>query len=633
MLDTATRSDLSRKYQLSMPLLHITRRKKGSNAVEELRFVDLCAGLGGFHLALSRAEVALGGAPTPKRWKFKCVMAAEIAEQLRQIYPRNFPEISKTYAEYFPSERCVATPGLSDLYDADGVLTRVHGDLAHLVDVEQNALKCWPGTNEPIVPDHDLLCAGFPCQPFSKSGAQLGFRDLNGTVFQMLAVIIARRQPRYVFLENVGNFERHNNGDTWKTVRQTLEDLGYAVRATTTVGGPDSGLGLLSPHHIGLPQHRDRFFIVAQRKAEVGDFHPDRYPFPLSFRSHASPDARLAELEFESENALKAVIARTQIMASRGELEAAHLSDDRKRCVNHWRDLLLKIEAHDEESPRDSFQPLPSFPIWGYELDPWHHYPADKNPGLLSNRPSALARQRRELIDRLGESYGNYAPRGDRAYLGSRDPSGDELAAWVASWPQYARSRDTWPGWKRRFVEQNREWAKLLWNRLDRNWLRSWLDELFTLPASHQKLEWNCKGEDLDPWNHILQFRPSGLRVKRFRHIPALVAMTTTQIPIVPQPGSKGRSRHLLEGEALELQGFPRTWEVPSSKGATFAALGNAVHADLVAAIARSWLFEERGPYCRKGELLNDQRSDAHGNAPRPRRTDSRNSLKSAEVG
>lgn len=578
--------------------------------------MDFCAGLGGFHLALSRAAAALSEGGAPKRWKFRCVMAADIEERLREVYPRNFPEIEEVYAEHYPPERCSETPGLSDLYDADGALARVHGDLAHLVDVERDTLKCWPGTDEPIVPAHDLLCAGFPCQPFSKSGAQLGFKDLNGTVFRMLAVIISRRRPRFVFLENVGNFERHDGGNTWKIVRKTLENMGYSVRATTTVGGADSGLGLLSPHHIGLPQHRERFFIVAQREDEVGAFHEERYPFPLSFRSHVSPDARLAELDDQSERALKAVIARTQAEASPQELAAARLSDDRKRCVNHWRKLLLKIEAHDAKSPAASFRPLPSFPIWGYELDPWHHYPAEENPRPLAERPSALAQHRRDLIAKLVADLGDYAPRGDRSFLASRDPSEDDVARWVASWPQYARSRDSWPRWKRRFIEQNREWAVLLWDRLDRDWLRSWLDELFALPASHQKLEWNCKGEDLDLWNHILQFRPSGLRVKRFRHIPALVAMTMTQIPVVPVPGAKGSARHLLASEALELQGFPRTWQVPTSKGATFTALGNAVHVDLVAAIARSWLFEEHGPHDAKGELLEDVAVGAAGDVP-----------------
>jgi DNA (cytosine-5)-methyltransferase 1 len=128
------------------------------------------------------------------------------------------------------------------------------------------------------------------------------------------------------------------------------------------------------------------------------------------------------------------------------------------------------------------------------------------------------------------------------------------------------------------------------------------LDELFDVIAvpSLQKLEWNCKGEELNIWNHILQFRPSGLRVKRLAHVPALVAMTTTQIPIVPRlnteesltgaaVGTKGR--HLLPSEALQLQGFPPHWRLPKSRERAFTCFGNAVHAGLVKDVFLDWLF------------------------------------------
>ncbi len=559
-------------------------------------------------------------------------MAADVEEQLRKVYPMNFPEIAAIYAELYPPERCAETPNLSDLYDADGRLQRVHGDLAHLVDVERDTLICWPKTDQPIVPEHDVLCAGFPCQPFSKSGAQLGFRDLKGTVFRMLAVIIEHRQPKYVFLENVGNFERHDGGNTWRIVRETLEDLGYSVRATTTVGGSGAGLGLLSPHHLGLPQHRERFFIVAQRVAEAGAFEPERYPFPISFRSSVAPDVRLAELELEAERMLRSVIARTQLEASPEELATAQLSNSRTHCVNHWRELLLRIAEHDAKALDRPIRPLPSFPIWGYELDPWHHYPAHENPRLLADQPALLKEHRRALVTKLVDDLGDFAPQSGRPYLASASPTDRELENWVSTWPQYARSRDSWPGWKQRVIEQNREWALLLWSRLDRAWLRAWLDELFTFPPSHQKLEWNCKGEELDLWSHILQFRPSGLRVKRFRHVPALVAMTMTQIPVVPVLGSSVRARHLLACEALELQGFPRTWALPLSKSAMFSALGNAVHVDLVAAIVRAWLFEENGPHNSSGDVLHVRAADERKAKPNHGQKTVKGSLKLGQL-
>lgn len=580
--------------------------QRGKGNSEELRFVDLCAGLGGFHQALIQAqrESAARSEPPTRAWTFKCVMAADIDSRLREVYPRNFPELAEVYPTLFPPEKCAETKGLEDIYDQDRKLIRIHGNLADLVDVERDALRCWPGSNLPIVPEHDLLCAGFPCQPFSKSGAQLGFADLNGTVFRMIAVIIAKRRPRFVFLENVGNFERHDNGNTWETVRKVLTNLGYSVRATTTVGGKDNGLGLLSPHHLGLPQHRERFFIVAQREEEAGSFLDSQYPFPLSFRSNPQPSIQSVMLDRRSEDALRRVIAKTEEIASRDELRAAQVSTERIRCVNHWRDLLKRIESHDRRRATDKIGPLPSFPIWGYELDPWNEYPIACNPGLLEGHPGSLQHYRRKLVGVLSSEIGDYGPR-DRAFLCKSNPTNVDIRAWVETWPRYARSRDAWPLWKKKFIEQNRAWSRLLWSRLDKNWLRRWLDELYLMPPSHQKLEWNCQGEDPDLWRHILQFRPSGLRVKRFRHIPALVAMTTTQIPIVPSAGGAAPpARHLLTSEALELQGFPRTWAIPAAKEAVFQAIGNAVHVGLVAAIARTWLFEEDGPYDAAGRRL-----------------------------
>ena len=163
---------------------------------KKLRFIDLFAGLGGFHVALSR----LG---------HNCVFASEINEELRDLYQQNF--------------------GM-----------RSHGDI-RAVDLKE-------------IPAHDILCAGFPCQPFSKAGGQLGLKDeLRGTLFGNIVTIVKERKPEYLILENVGNFERHDNGHTWATVRQTLGRLGYDVRATEhkATGGP----GLLSPHHLGFPHH------------------------------------------------------------------------------------------------------------------------------------------------------------------------------------------------------------------------------------------------------------------------------------------------------------------------------------------------------------------------------------------
>ena len=131
-----------------------------------MKFVDLFAGLGGFRLALER----LG---------HECVFASEIDGSLREVYNRNFPK----------------GPAL-------------HGDIRRSKD---------------HVPPHDILCAGFPCQPFSKSGTQAGLKDTtSGTLFHEILGILLTHKPTYVILENVGNFERHDEGRTWCIVKTSL---------------------------------------------------------------------------------------------------------------------------------------------------------------------------------------------------------------------------------------------------------------------------------------------------------------------------------------------------------------------------------------------------------------------------
>jgi DNA (cytosine-5)-methyltransferase 1 len=148
--------------------------------------------------------------------------------------------------------------------------------------------------------------------------------------------------------------------------------------------------------------------------------------------------------------------------------------------------------------------------------------------------------------------------------------------------PSYARApQRRFPDWKVAFIRQNRAWFSEIKSYFPTGWVLT----LQQFPPSLRKLEWNCKGEERDLWRHVLQFRPSGLRAKRFSSSPALVAMTTTQIPIL---GPKQRFLSRVEG--LRLQEFPDSHSLPASRAAAFSALGNAVHVGVVTAIARRLL-------------------------------------------
>ena len=138
-------------------------KKIQNKTLTNYKFIDLFAGLGGFRLALE----SLGA---------QCVYSSEWDTPAQEVYSSNFGELP------------------------DGDITKV---------------------NESEVPDHDILCAGFPCQAFSISGKRLGFEDSRGTLFFDVARIIKEKRPKVVFLENVRNFASHDGGKTLQVVQNT----------------------------------------------------------------------------------------------------------------------------------------------------------------------------------------------------------------------------------------------------------------------------------------------------------------------------------------------------------------------------------------------------------------------------
>jgi len=168
------------------------------------QFVDLFAGIGGFHAALG----ALGG---------ECVYASEWDKDAARIYERNWN------------------------LKPDGDLTLAAND--EVMDV----------------PDHDVLVGGFPCQPFSKSGKQMGMEETRGTLFWNIAKIIEVRKPSIVLLENVQNIVGPRHLHEWEVIIKTLRDLGYRVSENPMVVSPH----LIKREYGGRPQVRNRVFIAA----------------------------------------------------------------------------------------------------------------------------------------------------------------------------------------------------------------------------------------------------------------------------------------------------------------------------------------------------------------------------------
>ena len=119
------------------------------------------------------------------------------------------------------------------------------------------------------VPNHDVLVGGFPCQPFSQAGLKQGFQDTRGTLFFDIVRILEQRKPSMLLLENVKGFVGHDKGKTMETVLASLDELGYNVFCK-----------LLNAKDFGLPQNRQRIFIVGVNRGKLGDIGFN-FPKPL----------------------------------------------------------------------------------------------------------------------------------------------------------------------------------------------------------------------------------------------------------------------------------------------------------------------------------------------------------------
>lgn len=179
-----------------------------SNALSNLHFIDLFCGIGGFHLALS----SFGA---------KCVFASDINQAACEVYQNNFHLIPK------------------------GDITKIHAK---------------------DIPAHEILCAGFPCQPFSISGSQKGYDDERGKLFFDIIRIANYHRPKIMLLENVRNFEHHDGGNTLKKAIAELSKIGYI-----------SFFKVLQASDYRIPQARNRIYIVAFRN----DLGISEFTFPV----------------------------------------------------------------------------------------------------------------------------------------------------------------------------------------------------------------------------------------------------------------------------------------------------------------------------------------------------------------
>ena len=455
-------------------------------------FIDLFAGLGGFHLALKKLEEECD-------IKTKCVFVSELKEDLRKQYSKNY---------HIPIEE-------------------INSDITFLDSDEKIRT---------LVPKHDILCAGFPCQPFSKAGKQQGFQDEigRGVLFDYITDIIRIRRPKYIFLENVSNLKTHDEGNTWDTIYHRLNDskaeggLNYDIKET-----------ILSPHEFGIPQHRKRIYIVGINRNK-GNWKDFQFPEPIK---NAQCDINnIIDVKDQGE-AIKPVY---------------------RHRIDVWQEFLDECNKRHAE--------LPHAPIWAMEFGAT--YPYEGTAPAFRTQSNLVG-----YCGKLGEPI-----------------KGETIEDCLSKLPNYARSKkmNEFPNWKQKFIKENRDFY-------DRNkdWIDEWKKQIVGWEDSFIKFEWNCKEDgEMNIEHKIVQFRPSGIRVKEPTYSPALTFMGT-QVPVFPwiktilSDGTHQKGRYMTTKEAAKIQGMQDLSFENLSTSRIYEALGNAVDVDIIKLIAKKIMQNE----------------------------------------
>ena len=379
------------------------------------KFIDLCSGIGGFHTALKD----LGG---------ECVLAAEIDTYAIETYKKN--------------------------YDIDS-----NNNLRDLTKKE--------------MPEYDILCAGFPCQTFSKAGSQQGFEEIRGTIFFDIVRILTETKPKFILLENVRNLASHNNGNTWNTIRKTLTEIGYLV--------PENPF-IVSPLNFGIPQSRERVFIPCIRK----------------------DIAKVEKIELEVP--IKQDTTIFSILDPKVE-DKYTISNYEKYVIKVWEEFKQGITTK-----------TLGFPVWydSFKLD-------------------------KESIKDL-------------------------------------------PQWKQDFIIKNIELYET-----NKSFISSWekkFNNLQDLQPTHRKFEWQMGTEYTSIYQGVIQFRPSGIRVKKPDFFPALVAMV--HIPIIGK-----YLRRLTPRECARLQSFPDTFQLSTNEKQAYKQLGNSLNVKVAKYVFENTILKE----------------------------------------
>ena len=444
-----------------------------------LTFIDLFAGLGGFHFALSE----LG---------FECVFASELKGDLQTLYKINFPGANIT------------------------------GDITQIDPMS--------------VPVHDILCAGFPCQPFSQAGKRQGFEDEKdrGNLFFWIVKILNAKKPKYIILENVANLENHDDGNTWNRISEELDKAGYWIDKR-----------ILSPHQFGIPQHRKRIYIIGIDKTK-GSQKDLRFPVPTN---------RPCDI-------------RTIINIK--DKDITPIKAETREQLRIWDEFLRQTYENDGA--------LPSFPIWAMEFGANYDFeelaPAYQSLEQLQGKRGNMGR----LID--GETL-------------------EECLEQLPVYALTDKTR-TFPKWKisyikqnREFYERNKEWLDI-WLQQVQDYENShlkieWNCGVDTDPSLYDKIiQYRASGIRIKLPTYSPALNLVGTQIPIF-----------PWVPLADESNENGQilyGRYMTVKEAAKLQGMRKLKtgnkriKFQMSNARMYEALGNAVNVDIVKIIAEAFI-------------------------------------------
>ena len=427
----------------------------------KFKFIDLFAGIGGFHQAMTY----YGG---------ECVFASEIDKECKKTYERQFK-------------------------------IEVHGDINKCLD---------------DIPQFDVLCGGFPCQTFSKAGNQEGFDDeAKGQLFfRIVDILKSHPECKFLILENVRNLA--DDKRFWNVIQNELLQLNFYITKEPIIKSPD---------YFGIPQNRERVYILGikkelrnTRKLINGWIHTNDLHLE-TFKKKCELETAFSILEYGCQDKSKYVVEEEVSVIEAWEEFKRYILPEKQIGSPIWLDF-FGIGIDDDVIFKNQY---------GYYTQ------------LRKAKKKELINP--ELLPKIN----------DAGYI----------------------KEDT-PSWKKIFIEKNRKLYKEKKKQID-EWYNKYCRILNK--KVYRKFEWNCGPNYIDFKKCILQFRQSGLRIKKSDTFPSLVAIVNT--PIIWDIEIE-KYRRLTVREAANLQNFRKNYQFISDERQSYKQLGNSVNVKVIKIIA-----------------------------------------------